>query len=144
MQLAFVCGHKLLENSLLLPHPALDPQDSFSSNTCSTCIYGHTQPSACSKQLGTIYRDDCGKTLCWCYRAWVRGPEAHKAKLSECLQQNESLLSGCQARRTDSSCSKELNSLVAFRQGCLNTVLGERTKGCIISFETSSDWLVVR
>ena len=119
---------KLLENSLLLPHPALDPQHSFSSNTCSICIYGHTWQSACRKQLGTIYRDDCGKMLCWCYQARVHGPAARKAKLSECLQQNKSLLAGCQAKRTDSSCSKELNSLVAFRQGCLNMVLGERIK----------------
>ena len=48
------------------------------------CIYGHTWPSACSKQLETIYRDDCGKTLCWYYQARVRVPAAHKAKLSVC------------------------------------------------------------
>ena len=71
-------------------------------------------------------------------------PAAHKTKLSKCLQQNKSLLAGCQARRTDGSCSKDLNSLVAFRQGCLNMGLGERIKGCVISFEPSSDWLVVR
>ena len=59
---------------------------------------------------------------------------------SECLQQSKGLFAGCQARRTGSSCSKDPDSLMAFRQGFLKTVLGERVEGYINSLWTF--WLV--
>ena len=41
------------------------------------------------------------------------------------LQQSQGLFAGHQARRMGSSCSKDLNSPMAFKQGFLKTVLGE-------------------
>ena len=51
------------------------------------------------------------------------------------------LFTGHQARRTGSSCSKHLNSLMAFREGFLKSTLGVRIMGCVISSWTFF-WLV--
>ena len=60
---------------------------------------------------------------------------------SGCLQQSKGLFAGCQARRTGNSCSKDPNSPMAFRQGFLKTVIGERVVGCVTSSWTLF-WLV--
>ena len=49
-------------------------------------------------------------------------------------------ISGCQARRMGSSCSKDLNSLMAFREGFLKATFRVR----VAAHGLSSDWLVVR
>ena len=53
-----------------------------------------------------------------------------------CLHQSKGLFAGCQARGMGSSCSKDLNSLLALRQGLSKTVLGERVVGCLLSLGT--------
>ena len=42
----------------------------------------------------------------------------------------------CQARRMGSSCSKDLNSPVAFGEGLLKATLGVRVVACMISLRT--------
>ena len=59
---------------------------------------------------------------------------------SGCLQQSRGLFVGCQARGMGSSCSKDLNSSLAFRQGFSKTVLGETVVGCLLSLVTFPWW----
>ena len=76
-------------------------------------------------------------------QTWVCLPNAQQSQSTDprlWWKKSQRLFQG-QARRIGSSCSKDLNSLMVFKEGFLKAALGVRVVGCLISLWTFF-WLV--
>ena len=76
-----------------------------------------------------------------CFNLWATKPCCWHWVV---VKESSAFVAGYQARRTDSSCSEDLNSVMAFREGVLKAVWGRGPQSMWSAYAQFLDWLAWR
>ena len=76
-----------------------------------------------------------------CFNLWAAKPCCWHWVV---VKESSAFIAGYQARRTDSSCSEDLNSVMAFREGVLKAVWGRGPQSMWSAYAQFLDWLAWR